>query len=119
VASSRIGPQPAFVLHQWDWSETSLILDLFTRDRGTTSRCYGECARVWPVTVTRAKPRAGGAAVASKLGTTKRRDGRLQVTYAGRPLYYYVGDSPGVATCHNVSEFGGLWLLLRASGRRV
>ncbi len=25
---------PAFVLHQWDWSETSLILDLFTRDRG-------------------------------------------------------------------------------------
>ena len=34
MASSRIGPQPAFVLHQWDWSETSLILDLFTRDRG-------------------------------------------------------------------------------------
>ena len=34
VASSRIGPQPAFVLHQWDWRETSLILDLFTRDRG-------------------------------------------------------------------------------------
>jgi DNA repair protein RecO (recombination protein O) len=26
--------QPAFVLHQWDWSETSLILDLFTRDQG-------------------------------------------------------------------------------------
>lgn len=26
--------QFAFVLHQWDWSETSLILDLFTRDRG-------------------------------------------------------------------------------------
>lgn len=24
----------AFVLHQWDWSETSLIIDLFTRDAG-------------------------------------------------------------------------------------
>ena len=34
MAISRVGPQPAFVLHQWDWSETSLILDLFTRDRG-------------------------------------------------------------------------------------
>ncbi len=34
MASSRSAPQPAFVLHQWDWSETSLILDLFTRDRG-------------------------------------------------------------------------------------
>lgn len=31
---SKVAPQPAFVLHQWDWSETSLILDLFTRDRG-------------------------------------------------------------------------------------
>jgi len=26
--------QPAFVLHSWDWSETSLILDLFTRTQG-------------------------------------------------------------------------------------
>jgi len=31
---SRAAPQPAFVLHQWDWSETSLILDVFTRARG-------------------------------------------------------------------------------------
>jgi len=34
VAGHRLAPQPAFVLHQWDWSETSLILDLFTRDQG-------------------------------------------------------------------------------------
>lgn len=31
---SRAAAQPAFVLHQWDWSETSLILDLFTRELG-------------------------------------------------------------------------------------
>ena len=37
AAIGRRGAHPgqfAFVLHQWDWSETSLILDLFTRDRG-------------------------------------------------------------------------------------
>ena len=34
MASSRSAPHAAFVLHQWDWSETSLILDLFTRDHG-------------------------------------------------------------------------------------
>ena len=34
MASSRSAPQAAFVLHQWDWSETSLILDLFTREHG-------------------------------------------------------------------------------------
>lgn len=27
-------PAPAYVLHRYDWSETSLILDLFTRDQG-------------------------------------------------------------------------------------
>ena len=32
--SRAASPQPAFVLHQWSWSETSLIVDLFTRDRG-------------------------------------------------------------------------------------
>ncbi|MEK8049923.1 recombination protein O N-terminal domain-containing protein [Ideonella sp. DXS22W] len=32
--SSTAGVQLAFVLHQWDWSETSLILDLFTREQG-------------------------------------------------------------------------------------
>ncbi|MBN8486755.1 MAG: DNA repair protein RecO [Burkholderiales bacterium] len=30
----RSAPTPAFVLHRYDWSETSLILDLFTRERG-------------------------------------------------------------------------------------
>jgi DNA repair protein RecO (recombination protein O) len=31
---TRATQQFAFVLHQWDWSETSLILDLFTREHG-------------------------------------------------------------------------------------
>jgi predicted lipoprotein with Yx(FWY)xxD motif len=44
----------------------------------------------------------------------------VQATYAGRPLYYYVGDrKPGQILCQNVVEFGGRWLLLRASGDLV
>ena len=34
MATGRSNPQAAFVLHQWSWSETSLILDLFTREHG-------------------------------------------------------------------------------------
>ena len=34
MATARATVQSAFVLHQWDWSETSLILDLFTRENG-------------------------------------------------------------------------------------
>lgn len=32
--SIAAGPQPAFVLHQYDWSESSLIVELFTRGQG-------------------------------------------------------------------------------------
>ena len=54
------------------------------------------------------------------LGTTKRRDGALQLTYAGRPVYYHVGDrKPGQILCQNVVEFGGRWLVVRAGGALV
>ena len=53
------------------------------------------------------------------LGTKRRRNGTWQVTYDGRPLNYYVDDAPGRVLCHNVAEFGGLWLVLRPDGTPV
>lgn len=94
-------------------------LYLFTADRGRTSRCYGSCAKAWPVAYAKGSPRAGAGARASLLGRTKRRDGRLQVTYRGRPLYYYVDEPAGQVLCQNVNEFGGLWLVVRPDGRAV
>ena len=94
-------------------------LYLFTADRGKTSRCYGSCAKAWPVAYAKGTPRAGAGARASLLGRTKRRDGRYQVTYRGRPLYYYVGEPAGQVLCQNVNEFGGLWLVVRPDGTAV
>ena len=92
----------------------------FTRDRGGRSACSGACAAAWPPYIAGVDPRAGARAHASLLGTTRRADGRRQVTYAGRPLYYYVGDRrPGEILCQNVSEYGGLWLVVRPDGRLV
>ena len=34
MASQRISNEPAYVLHRYDWSESSLILDVFTRHYG-------------------------------------------------------------------------------------
>lgn len=34
MAASRISDEPAFVLHRYDWSESSLILEVFTRRHG-------------------------------------------------------------------------------------
>lgn len=67
-----------------------------------------------------ARPRAAAGVNAALLGTTRRSGGALQGTYAGRALYYYEGDrKPGEVRCQDVLEFGGLWLVVRPSGRLV
>ncbi len=93
----------------------------FTRDRrGGPSRCYGDCASAWPVYYKKAQLRTGKGVKQALIGTTRRRDGRLQVTYNGWPLYYYVNDrNPGQVSCQNVNEFGGTWLVVAPSGRLV
>jgi predicted lipoprotein with Yx(FWY)xxD motif len=94
-------------------------LYLFTRDGRGPSRCYGACAKAWPPLLTSGKPRVGKGLPASRVGTTRRRDGKLQVTYRGQPLYYYVQDKPGLILCQDVNEFGGDWLVVAPSGRAV
>ncbi|HSK49048.1 MAG TPA: hypothetical protein VK889_00990 [Solirubrobacterales bacterium] len=90
---------------------------LFDKETGTKPRCYGACAAVWPPVLTKGKPVAGSGAKQSLLGTAKRGNGKLQVTYAGHPLYYYVDDTPGTILCHDVPEFGGLWLVVKPNGQ--
>ena len=92
----------------------------FTRDPRGRSICRGACATAWPPYLVTGKPRAAAGVTPTRVGTTRRADGRLQVTYAGRPLYYYIGDrQPGQVLCQNVREFGGLWLVIRPNGRLV
>jgi predicted lipoprotein with Yx(FWY)xxD motif len=92
---------------------------LFDRENAARSECYGKCGVAWPPLLTKGKPRAGAGTRQSLLGTTKRRDGKLQVTYAGHPLYHFQGDSPGNILCQAVDEFGGRWLVVKPSGTAV
>jgi predicted lipoprotein with Yx(FWY)xxD motif len=94
-------------------------LYLFDKEQTPASECYGDCAAAWPPMITRGKPVAGEGINAKLLGTTRRDDGRRQVTYGGHPLYYYVHDSPGTILCQDVFEFGGLWLLVNGRGNAV
>jgi predicted lipoprotein with Yx(FWY)xxD motif len=96
------------------------VLYGFTRDRrGGPSQCYGACAKAWPVYFAGGQLRAGKSVKQSLIGTTRRRDGKRQVTYNGWPLYYYVDDGVGQVLCQNVEEFGGLWLVVRPNGQLV
>ena len=95
-------------------------LYLFTADRGKRSNCYGDCATAWPPYFVKSKPAAVSGARPGKVGTIRRSDGKLQATYAGHPVYYYVGDrSPGEVNCQAAVEFGGYWYVLRTDGTAV
>ena len=89
----------------------------FTEDKGTTSNCYGECEAAWPPLTASGKPTAGEGAMSADLGTTKRKDGTLQVTYKGHPLYTFSGDS--AAGEANGSELDGTWFVLNEAGSAV
>jgi predicted lipoprotein with Yx(FWY)xxD motif len=96
------------------------VLYLFARDRGGHSSCSGACAKAWQPFLTTGAPRALSGVNAKVLGTTTRGNGTLQVTYAKHPLYYFKEDTkPGQIKCQNVSNFGGLWLVVAPSGKPV
>ena len=92
---------------------------VFDRETSSKAACYGACAKAWPPVLTRGRPVAGKGVRAGRVGTTRRRGGKRQLTMDGRPLYYYVDDAPGRVLCHNVEEFGGLWLVVGPTSASV
>ena len=92
----------------------------FPPDKAGKSTCYGACAALWPPLLTKAKPQAGPGVKASLLGTTRRKDGKLEVTYNGHPLYYFVTDrKPGQTTGQGVNQFGAPWWVLSPAGKEI
>ena len=97
--------------------EKGMTLYLFTKDTPNTSVCYDKCATAWPPLLTTGDPVGGEGLDASKLGTTTRTDGSIQVTYNGWPLYYYEKDkAPGDVIGQDV---GGVWYVVSAEGDQV
>jgi predicted lipoprotein with Yx(FWY)xxD motif len=90
----------------------------FDGDKGTKSTCYGACAKAWPPALTEGKIRA--VDVPRKMvGTSKRKDGTIQLTYAGHPLYTHSGEKQGENKGNGVEAFGAKWHALRRSGEDV
>jgi len=93
------------------------VLYDFHKDKGTTSSCYGACAEGWPPLLSEGEPKPSNGANAAMLGTTERKDGTMQVTYNGHPLYTFAGDQkPGEANGNDISAFGGEWYALKGNG---
>jgi predicted lipoprotein with Yx(FWY)xxD motif len=91
-----------------------MTLYLYTKDSPNTSNCYTVCATAWPPLLTSGAPVAGTGVNAAMLGTTKRTDGTMEVTYNGWPLYYWVNDKkPGDTTGENVQN---VWFVITPAG---
>jgi predicted lipoprotein with Yx(FWY)xxD motif len=95
-------------------------LYLFKKDAGTKSTCVGACATNWPPVRVAHKPTVSNGLTASKAGTTKRSDGKPEVTYNGHPLYLFAGDKkPGDTSGQGVNAFGGGWFAVSPAGSQI
>ena len=93
-------------------------LYLFEADKSSTSTCNGACAAAWPPLTTTGAPTAGTGVKANLLGTSKRDDGKMEVTYNGHPLYYFANDSaPGDIKGQGVDAFGAEWYAVSPDGK--
>jgi predicted lipoprotein with Yx(FWY)xxD motif len=80
--------------------------------KASKTACSTECLKIWPALVLphgAKKATAGKGVSASKLGTIKRSSGALQVTYAGKPLYWFSGDSGSGQVHGDITDLWGKW----------
>jgi predicted lipoprotein with Yx(FWY)xxD motif len=92
-------------------------LYLFEGDRPNRSTLSAAGLAIWPAFTSAGTPRALNGAVASEIG---RIGGSGQLTYAGHPLYYYVGDQrPGQTAGQGLNQFGAIWYVLSPQGHPV
>jgi len=74
--------------------------------------CTAACLKVWPALVLpkgQTKATAGSGVSASKLGTVTRSGGVRQVTYNGKALYWFSGDSGAGQVNGNLTDEWGKW----------
>jgi predicted lipoprotein with Yx(FWY)xxD motif/plastocyanin len=104
-------------LGQFLVDDKGMTLYLYTKDTPNTSTCYDQCAVTWPPFYSNGAPVAGSGIDASLLGTTTRKDGTVQVTYKGWPLYYWFRDQkPGDTLGQWV---GGTWFVISPKGEQI
>lgn len=108
VADSEFGPML--------FAPSGQAIYLFDKEEGPRAECYGACAADWPPVLTDGEPRGVRGARPGLLGTTERRDGSLQVTYGGHPLYFYAHEEPWQVLCHDFVEYGGTWFVVQPDG---
>jgi predicted lipoprotein with Yx(FWY)xxD motif len=95
---------------------TGQAIYLFDVETTSKPRCYDACAEAWPPVLTTGGPVSGPGVESSLLGTTKRADGTVQVTYNDHPLYFYANEGKREVKCHDIFLNGGNWYIVQPGG---
>ncbi len=80
--------------------------------KASSTSCGTQCLKIWPEVALpkgMTKPKAGNGVTGTNLGTVKRPGGVLQVTYKGKPLYFFVGDTTTGQVNGNITDKWGKW----------
>jgi predicted lipoprotein with Yx(FWY)xxD motif len=94
----------------------------FSLDKRNKDACQGipACLTAWPPVTAPNGVAPGPGVKRSLIGTIRLKSGRVQVTYNGRPLYRYAGDThPGETTFINLFQFQGTWPAVNAAGQDI
>ena len=95
-------------------------LYVFLKDTTSRSTCSGGCAKAWPPMTVEKQPVAKNGAQKGLLGTSTRGDGSKQVTYKGRPLYFFQGDAKsGQTNGQGLDQFGAKWYVVGTDGKVI
>jgi predicted lipoprotein with Yx(FWY)xxD motif len=99
-----------------------LTVYMFTHDQVNHDTCVAisGCPGIWPMVTSNGRPSLAPGVKRSLVGAIALPGGARQVTYAGHPLYTYIGESgPGDTSYVGQSQFGGRWFALSPSGHVV
>jgi predicted lipoprotein with Yx(FWY)xxD motif len=126
AASTSTAPAGSVMISTRSTSRGTVLVDAkghtlywFAIDTPTMSKCTGTCATYWPPVM--GKPTAAaGKSLPHALSSITRSNGQVQATYAGHPLYTYVGDTaPGQVKGNGLKLSGGLWWAATPSGAKL
>jgi predicted lipoprotein with Yx(FWY)xxD motif len=113
IQNSPVGPILA--------TGTGATLYEFAPDTPTHSACLDDgCVYQWPPLLVSHASQVGPGVTRSLVGTLRRPDGSIQLSYNGHPLYLYIRDvKAGEVTGQAIDQDGGLWYVLSPSGRQI
>ena len=98
---SAVGAQAAVLA-----AKNGMTLYVFDKDKGSVSSCYGFCADFWPPYIGKK-----GEKMNRHWMLVKRKNGKMQWAYNGRPVYFYKADKKKGDTTGDGKE--GIWHIVK------